>query len=299
VSAGEEDQERKHAFPSVILLCAAWNASVLIGVRIQNSLSPEKPRQGPPEGSDIHMLIVNADDYGLNRSNTDNIAHCFRRGSISSATIMVFREDSRRAAEIARELGIPVGLHLNISLPCDTGNMDAGLLHHQDRLVRHFSGSRLARHGHSPHIRNSLHYSLHAQLDEYRSLFNGEPTHIDGHHFLHQCTTMIVGGIIPGGTRVRPKLTEWPYRNPAKALFGLAANRVLHSRFTMPRRTYDLDAARPGILDLARKAVSESRVCDIELMVHIEKEEERDFLLCDEYLEIIDEAEMGSYQGLE
>lgn len=61
------------------------------------------------------MLIVNADDLGRSKTATDNALSCYARQRITSASAMVFMEDSERAAEGARASGIDVGLHINFS----------------------------------------------------------------------------------------------------------------------------------------------------------------------------------------
>src|SRR5258707_15355248 len=61
------------------------------------------------------MLIINADDLGRAVRETDVALVCYKQGRISSASAMVFMEDSERAAALARESGLDVGLHLNLS----------------------------------------------------------------------------------------------------------------------------------------------------------------------------------------
>jgi chitin disaccharide deacetylase len=61
------------------------------------------------------MLIVNADDLGRHRGATDSALLCCAKKCVSSVSAMVFMEDSERAAELALDSGIGVGLHLNLS----------------------------------------------------------------------------------------------------------------------------------------------------------------------------------------
>jgi YdjC-like protein len=48
------------------------------------------------------MLIINADDWGRSRAETDNALTCHDEGRITSASAMVYMEDSERAAELAK-----------------------------------------------------------------------------------------------------------------------------------------------------------------------------------------------------
>ena len=55
------------------------------------------------------MLIINADDWGRDRTATDTALGCHKNGRISSVTGMVFMADSQRAAELANSAGLDVG----------------------------------------------------------------------------------------------------------------------------------------------------------------------------------------------
>src|SRR5437016_12533100 len=59
-------------------------------------------------------LIINADDWGRDAQTTDRTFECFQHRVLSSASGMVFMEDSARAASIATEQDLDIGLHLNL-----------------------------------------------------------------------------------------------------------------------------------------------------------------------------------------
>ena len=61
------------------------------------------------------MLIINADDWGRSLAETDAALECYKAGRITSASAMVFMGDSERAAELAKENKLDVGLHLNFT----------------------------------------------------------------------------------------------------------------------------------------------------------------------------------------
>jgi len=61
------------------------------------------------------MLIINADDLGYSHHRDAGIFAAYRNGYISSASLLVNGTTSREAAKRAREIGMPVGLHLNLS----------------------------------------------------------------------------------------------------------------------------------------------------------------------------------------
>ena len=62
-------------------------------------------------------LVINADDYGIAENQTEAILVSFKKGIITSTTIMVNMPDFSRAVTRARECGVfdKVGLHLNLT----------------------------------------------------------------------------------------------------------------------------------------------------------------------------------------
>ena len=61
------------------------------------------------------MLIINADDFGRDNKATETATKCFQQQRVSSVTAMVFMSDSQRAAAIAHDEGMSVGLHVNFT----------------------------------------------------------------------------------------------------------------------------------------------------------------------------------------
>ena len=76
------------------------------------------------------MLIINADDLGMNEQTTDGIIACCDKRLITSATAMVFMRDTARAAELASSRDIGIGLHLNFTTPFDGPPIDGDLYNH-------------------------------------------------------------------------------------------------------------------------------------------------------------------------
>ena len=85
------------------------------------------------------LLIVNADDLGLDAGTTDSILRCFRAGRVSSASALVWMSDSGRAAELAREANLPVRLHLNLTEPFTDPSVPADVRDRQASMARHFA----------------------------------------------------------------------------------------------------------------------------------------------------------------
>jgi len=84
------------------------------------------------------MLIITADDYGKNKFITDRILTCSNKKRITSASVMVFMEDSKRAAEFANFNNLEFGLHINLTTPFTSSDNNIKLLETKKRLYHFF-----------------------------------------------------------------------------------------------------------------------------------------------------------------
>jgi YdjC-like protein len=148
-------------------------------------------------------LIVNADDWGRDRQTTDRTLECILRRAVSSVSAMVFMEDSERAAVIARTRGIDVGLHLNFTTRFGAPNVPARLAERQREIAGHLRRHRLAQVIFNPWLVRSFQYVLASQVDEFCRLYGAQPERFDGHHHMHLCANVLLGGLLPTGAVVR------------------------------------------------------------------------------------------------
>ena len=149
------------------------------------------------------LLIVNADDWGRDRSTTDRTLDCVRRRAVSSVSAMVFMEDSERAAAIARQERIEVGLHLNLTTSFSASGCPGRLIQRQQQVARYLGRHRLSQAVFHPGLTRAFDYVVAAELDEFRRLYGSEPDRIDGHHHMHLCANLLLAGLLPRGTIVR------------------------------------------------------------------------------------------------
>ena len=89
------------------------------------------------------LLMINADDSGRDRETTDRIFDCVVRGTVTSASAMVFMEDSERAAAIAKERGVDAGLHINFTTPFSAPNAPDRLKERHQKIAAFLVRRRL------------------------------------------------------------------------------------------------------------------------------------------------------------
>jgi predicted glycoside hydrolase/deacetylase ChbG (UPF0249 family) len=211
----------------------------------------------------LASLIVNADDWGLDKPTTDCILDCVMRQAVSSASAMVFMEDSERAASVAGQYGVDTGLHLNLSSPFTAKNVSPELRKRQQRIIGYLRGSKIARTVYHPLLAASFEYVVRAQLDEYERLYGAAPRRVDGHHHLHLCANVQKQELLPRGIVVRRNFSFAPgEKSWINRLYRERQDRQLARRHRLTDFFFALCPMEPpgrleGIFALAREAVVE------------------------------------------
>jgi predicted glycoside hydrolase/deacetylase ChbG (UPF0249 family) len=123
----------------------------------------------------VRRLIVNADDFGLTEGVSAGILAAHRHGIVTSTTVLVTTGLDREQVAAARDSGIGLGIHLNLTLgkPLTRG---ASLVDGDGKFVRDVR--RAAARAERKHVEAEL----EAQADKFVSLFKKNPTHLDSHH---------------------------------------------------------------------------------------------------------------------
>lgn len=244
------------------------------------------------------MIIINADDWGLSRIDTDAALYCYRHGRITSASAMVFMEDSKRAAELAKEAGIDVGLHLNFSQGF-TGQIPSGMLQkYHDRIVRFLTASKYSLIFYNPYLRREFRYDYQAQLEEFQRLYGRQPSHFDGHQHFHLSTNMLLDHVIAQGEKVRRNFSFRPgEKNVLNRSYRQAVDRWLARRYLLTDFFFALSQCL-GIDSLKRITVR-AKTATVELMTHPAKPNECACLMSDDYQAVICELETSTYSSLQ
>lgn len=242
------------------------------------------------------MLIVNADDFGANPRTSDPVVELFAEGMLSSASAMVGMRDTKRAASLAAEHGIPVGLHLNLTLPFADESVPASVRERLRRLTEVFgSESWRGETRESPHAHDVAAQLvadvIDDQLERFRESF-GEPTHLDGHHHIH--THPEVVDHLPRDLPIRPLL-----RVPSRALARRSAReRRLQRRFVCPDLCFALGDVHPSLGGAGLEALGHAREASLEIMAHPRQEHEREALLSEGWRAALGTVALGSYADL-
>lgn len=143
------------------------------------------------------FIIINCDDFGLSNETNSAISYLFERELITSCSCLVNMPSSAMAANIARgnKFSDKVGLHFNITegVPLCRELLDLRRVCTERRFhggfrtegISAYMGSKILFNFLSPRELRLIKEEFHAQVDEFYTLFNRLPTHIDSHHGSH------------------------------------------------------------------------------------------------------------------
>lgn len=122
-------------------------------------------------------LIVNADDFGLTRGVSQGILRAHRHGIVTSTTMLVNRDIDRDVLAAARDSGLGIGLHVNLTLgtPLTRGT---SLVDAAGRFIRDPRGAAARA------TAADVAREVRAQVERFVALVGRQPTHLDSHHHI-------------------------------------------------------------------------------------------------------------------
>jgi chitin disaccharide deacetylase len=208
-------------------------------------------------------LIINADDWGRDARTTDRTFECFQHRGLSSASGMVFMQDSERAARIAIEQDLDIGLHLNLSAPFSTPDVPTRLATHHQTVREYLCAHRFARLLYHPGLANSFKYVVAHQLEEFSRLYGKTPDRVDGHHHMHLSANVLLQRLLPPGTIVRRHFSYEPGEKIVRnSVFRLFSRALLCGRYRVTDFFFSLPPFAPAermqrIFPLARRFMVE------------------------------------------
>ncbi len=228
---------------------------------------------------------------------TDAALRSFRESRITSASAMVYMIDSRRAADLAQDARMDMGLHLNLSQPFTGEGTPKLLREYHERVVRFLTASKYSLLIYNPALREQFRYVYEAQINEFTRLYERHPSHINGHHHKHLCTNVLLDGIIPAKERVRRNFSFSPgQKNGVNRAYRSLVDRVLARRYKITDYFFSLQQC---LTDNGLTRVFElARVSNVELMTHPAHPDEYAHLMSDEYRIALGRLATGTYGSL-
>ena len=240
------------------------------------------------------MLIITADDWGRSQAETNAAFECAKEKRITSVSAMVFMEDSERAAELANANCLDVGLHLNFSEQFTDKRCPGRFRDSHNRIVGFLTRHKYAQLLYNPFLRKEFASSYQAQAEEFLRLFGRPPSHIDGHHHMHLCANILVSNVIPAGVKMRRNFSFWPgEKSLLNRTYRGFVDRWMARRYQLPDYFFDLtQCIQERKLD---RVAALAKASTVELMTHPVVDQEAEYLMSDEFHEVLHRLEIGGY----
>jgi predicted glycoside hydrolase/deacetylase ChbG (UPF0249 family) len=182
------------------------------------------------------VLIVNADDFGRTSGVNSGIAKSHEHGIVTSASLMVRWPAAAQAAEYARSHpALGVGLHF------DFGEWEFrdGQWVCVDEVV-------------PLDLEDAVEAEVRGQLESFRSLFAGDPTHLDSHQHIHKQAPLVEASLerLAGELRVHLRRSNSHVRYCGD-FYGQTATGVFQPDVLRPERLVEIvKELPPGITEL-------------------------------------------------
>ncbi|HXI69244.1 MAG TPA: ChbG/HpnK family deacetylase [Verrucomicrobiae bacterium] len=242
------------------------------------------------------MIIVNADDLGRSRPETDAALACHARGRITAATAMMFMADSERAAGEARRAGLDVGLHLNLDEAFTAPHVPPALVSQHAAIARFLKRKKYALLLYHPLLRSCFRSVYQAQEAEFIRLYGRPPSHVDGHRHRHLCTNLLMDRIIPAGYQMRRSFT---FNRGEKGWLNRTYRHWVDQRLQRRYRVTDgFFCLRQSLLAKKLDRVLEmSKVATVELMTHPHNSVEYDYLMSDDFVRQFAGVKLATFCG--
>ena len=247
------------------------------------------------------LLIISADDWGVDQPTTDAIRQCFDAGAVTSVSGMVFMAGSEAAAQLASEREVPAGLHINLTQPFNGSAVDGAVGRRQAQIAAHFAGPNWRRWGISPVWFAEIERAIAEQLAGFHDLYGREPSHFDGHEHIQQSIGVLAARTLPSGAKMRPSFTFLPGDKtfPNRSVRGVV-NRVMRTRFRSPRYFFSLRDMHPALGGVAlEEKLALSGGSTVEVMTHPARDDEREILLDPSWIQLVAQRNLGTYDDLQ
>ncbi|HEX4034207.1 MAG TPA: ChbG/HpnK family deacetylase [Solirubrobacteraceae bacterium] len=250
--------------------------------------------------SDGGLLIVNADDWGIDADTTAAIAQCLETGAVTSVSAMVYMRGSDAAARLPLADSLSAGLHINLTEAFNAPGVDDAVSQRQARIARYLGGPSWRRWGLSPTLFREIERSIADQLGEFQRLYGRDPSHFDGHEHIHQSLGVLTARTLPPGAKMRPSFTYLPAEKSApNRAVRACINRGLRTRFRAPRYFFSIRDMHPSLGGAGmEEKLALSSGSSVEVMCHPGWEDERAILLDETWRTLLAPRTLGSYEQL-
>ena len=134
-------------------------------------------------------------------------------------------------------------------------------------------------------LTRSFQYVVAAQLEEYGRLYRKNPDRVDGHHHMHLCANVLLGGLLPAGTVARRNFSFQPGQKSLwNRLYRAGVDRIAARRHGLVDFFFSLPPLEPP--SRLQRIFSLASEFMVEVETHPVRSDEYSFLMGEEILRL-------------
>ena len=131
----------------------------------------------------MSLLIINADDLGYSSERDAGIFNAFKCNAITAASLIVNGPSAKVAAAKAKEVGLYLSLHLNLT---EGGSLTGPSVITDKKNQLYYKCSFFNLMASDPQkYSKAIQLEAFAQLERFKALTGAYPSHVDGHQHVH------------------------------------------------------------------------------------------------------------------
>jgi predicted glycoside hydrolase/deacetylase ChbG (UPF0249 family) len=145
-----------------------------------------------------------------------------------------------------------------------------------------------------PRLGRAVKAALADQLERFEALYDGPPTHLDGHNYVDVCPNVFLSAALPKGSKMRNSLDRYPLGNGPMAVARTIRQAARDRRFDSTRYVVhiaDLDLPDDPRLQLAAGD-------PIEVVTHPDHAPEMERLKSETWGRCLERFQTGSFADL-
>jgi hypothetical protein len=114
---------------------------------------------------------------------------------------------------------------------------------------------------------------------------------------MHLCANMVIDGVIPRGEKIRRSFSFWPGEKSAlNRAYRQLVDKKLAKRYRLTDFFFALSQTLQG--DRQKRVCELAKTASVELMSHPRATREFEFLMSDNFLEMLKGLKVGGYSAL-
>jgi hypothetical protein len=170
------------------------------------------------------------------------------------------------------------------------------LREHQQAIARRLLRHRFAQVMFYPELIKPFQYIVSAQLEEFCRLYGTAPLRLDGHHHMHLCANVLLGGLLPRGTIARRSFSfDGGEKSVANRFYRRGVDRILARRHFLADFFFSLVPLEPAVR--LKRIFSLGRQFVVEVETHPINPREHQFLTEGEIFRWVSDCPIADHFG--